>query len=48
MEKPLKMRVISRKRIRTELPGAFGFAQGRNLFVVSTALSLTSYLFNPA
>jgi hypothetical protein len=38
MEKPLTLRLLSRDRMKEEHPGLLGFARGRNLFVVSTAV----------
>jgi hypothetical protein len=38
MEKPLTLRVVGINRMKTEYHGVLGFARGRDLFVVSTAV----------
>ena len=38
MEKPLTLRLLSLDRMKQEHPGLLGFARGRDLFVVSTAV----------
>jgi hypothetical protein len=38
METPLTLRLISRERMKREHPGLLGFARGRDLLVVSTAV----------
>jgi hypothetical protein len=43
LEKPLTLQLISRKRMKTEHAGLVGFARGRDLFVVSTAILVDAF-----